>query len=200
MIETITLGKGQEHIGASPAVILYNPKFSHNVGAAMRAASCFGVEQVWFTGDRVSLESKKGARLPREERMKGYSSVELRHYDRPFDCFTSDIVPVAVEITETSEQLPTFVHPERAVYVFGPEDGSIPSKIKRHCHRHVMIPTRHCTNLAAAVYIVMYDRLVKRQALGLEPVVATCDLLNEDRGWSDPTDLWGVDGQIGEKG
>jgi hypothetical protein len=29
-------------------------------------------------------------------------------------------------------------------------------------------PTRHCTNLAAAVYTVLYDRHAKRVAAGLE--------------------------------
>jgi tRNA C32,U32 (ribose-2'-O)-methylase TrmJ len=50
------------------------------------------------------------------------------------------------------------VHPENAVYVFGPEDGSIPPVFRRHCHRFVSIPSKHCLNLAAAVYIVLYDR------------------------------------------
>jgi hypothetical protein len=34
----------------------------------------------------------------------------------------------------------------------------------------VIIPTRHCTNLAAAVYTVLYDRHAKRVAAGLEPI------------------------------
>jgi hypothetical protein len=32
--------------GIAPAVALVDPKFSHNVGAAVRAASCYGVRQV----------------------------------------------------------------------------------------------------------------------------------------------------------
>ena len=32
-----------------------------------------------------------------------------------------------------------------------------------------MIPTRHCTNLAAAVYTVLYDRHAKRVRADLEP-------------------------------
>jgi tRNA(Leu) C34 or U34 (ribose-2'-O)-methylase TrmL len=54
-----------------------------------------------------------------------------------------------------------FQHPDNAVYVFGPEDGSIPQVLRRHCHRFVKIPAKHCTNLAAAVYIVLYDRAYK---------------------------------------
>lgn len=39
-----------------PAIALVNPKYPHNVAAALRAASCFGMKQVWFSGDRVALE------------------------------------------------------------------------------------------------------------------------------------------------
>lgn len=189
--------KSAKPVGITPAVALYNPKYAHNVGAAMRAASCYGVKQLFYSGDRVSMESKKGARLPREERMKGYQDVELRQVDYFFDCFEKGTVtPVAIEVRDNSEQLPTFEHPENALYVFGPEDGSIPSVYLQHCHRFVMIPTRHCTNLAAAVYTVLYDRHMKRQLAGLEPIVATKDLLAENRGYEDPNDLWGVEGNI----
>ena len=103
----------------------------------------------------------EGQRLPREERLKGYKDVELRQFDYPFEHFDRTVTPVAIELVDNSECLMDFEHPENAVYVFGPEDGSIPQVMRQHCHRFVKIPTRHCTNLAAAVYIVMYDRAYK---------------------------------------
>ena len=156
--------------GRPPAVILIDPKFPHNVGAAVRAASCYGVGQVWFTGDRVQLVGERRFRLPREERMRGYQEVELRHSEVPFDAFDRRTVPVAVELRRNAESLIDFVHPEHAVYVFGPEDGSLDRAVLGLCHRFVVIPTRHCTNLAAAVYTVLYDRHAKRVTAGLEPV------------------------------
>lgn len=92
--------------------------------------------------------------------MKGYADVEMRQYDYPFDQFDR-VVPVAVELVPGAESLVDFEHPENAIYVFGPEDGSLTSVTLRHCHRFVKIPTRHCVNLAAAVYLVLYDRMVK---------------------------------------
>lgn len=154
-------GKGKKKEGRTPSIILINPKFPHNVGAAVRAASCFGAHQVWFTGNRVSLDPEKGQRLPREERMKGYNKVDLRQFDRPFEQFGKGVTPVAIEVRENSEKLPDFVHPENAVYVFGPEDGSLERVTTNHCHRFVTIPTFHCMNLSAAVYVVLYDRMVK---------------------------------------
>jgi tRNA(Leu) C34 or U34 (ribose-2'-O)-methylase TrmL len=156
--------------GRAPAIVLIDPKFPHNVGAAVRAASCYGVGQVWFSGDRVQLVGERRYRLPREERMRGYQDVELRHTDQPFDAFGRDAVPVAVELRRNAEPLISFDHPEPAVYVFGPEDGSLSRAVLGLCHRFVVIPTRHCTNLAAAVYTVLYDRHAKRVAAGLEPM------------------------------
>ncbi len=147
-------------LGEVPAIVLINPKFAHNVGAALRAAACFGIPQVWYTGDRVSLDPTKGERLPREERMKGYKNVVLQQFDYPFDQFT-DAQPVAVEVCENVESLPDFEHPENPVYVFGPEDGGLQRVTLQHCHRFVMIPTKHCLNLATAVTAVLYDRMVK---------------------------------------
>ncbi len=155
-------GKNKKREGITPAIALVNPKYPHNVGAAVRAASCFGIKQIWFTGNRVSLTPDKSYRLPREERMKGYKDVELRQHDYFLDEFPiGTVTPVAIELRKNSEFLPNFIHPENALYIFGPEDGSLKSVHLQHCHRFVVIPTRHCVNLAAAVYMVLYDRMVK---------------------------------------
>jgi tRNA(Leu) C34 or U34 (ribose-2'-O)-methylase TrmL len=147
----------------TPSVILHNPKYPHNVGATVRACSNFGAKAVLFTGDRVSLEpnKKKGYRLPREERMKDYQDIVLLHDQYPFNRFAKDVVPVAVEKRENAESLTYFQHPENAVYVFGPEDGSIPQVMLRHCQRFLVIVSKHCLNLGAAVNVVLHDRIVK---------------------------------------
>jgi tRNA(Leu) C34 or U34 (ribose-2'-O)-methylase TrmL len=63
-----------------------------------------------------------------------------------------------------------FEHPADATYVFGPEDGNVPKGALSVCHRFVSIPSHHCLNLAAAVYTVLYDRVVKRWAHHQEPL------------------------------
>jgi hypothetical protein len=59
---------------------------------------------------------------------------------------------------DSAETLGEFVHPPRALYVFGPEDGSLDRGLLAACHRFVQIPSRSCLNLAAAVNVVLYDR------------------------------------------
>jgi tRNA(Leu) C34 or U34 (ribose-2'-O)-methylase TrmL len=169
--------------GRPPAVALIDPKYPHNVGAALRACSCWGLRQLWWTGDRVTQQVPRGERLPREERMKGYRAVELIRDDRVFDRFAAGgVTPVAVELRPAAESLVEFEHPADALYVFGPEDGSLPKPVRLLCHRFVVIPTHHCLNLAAAVNVVLYDRRLKRHLAGLEPLGSMREILREHRG------------------
>lgn len=178
---TTIVGKNSPPAGDPPAIALWNPKYPHNVGCAIRAASCFGFNQVWFSGNRVSLTPDKKYRLPREERMRGYKDVNLYQYDNFFDQFPK-LPIVAIELKDNSENLLTFEHPDKALYVFGPEDGSLNGVALRHCHRFITIPTKHCTNLSAAVYIVMYDRMMKRYLNGQDELKPINEYLTEGRG------------------
>ena len=181
--ETKRLIVGKKGIyGETPAVLLVDPKYAHNVAAAVRGASCFGFKQVWFTGNRVQLSD--GQRLPREERMRGYDEVTLVQNDYPFDCFPAGVTPVAVEVRPNSESLPEFEHPENPLYVFGPEDSGLQRVVLQHCHRFVSIPVRHCMNLSAAVYVVLYDRAAKRRRAGLEDMSTIKDTIAEGRSWA----------------
>ena len=173
------------------AVALINPKYPHNVGASLRACAAFGATELYVTGQRAQWETTgKGQRLPREERMRVYKDkVDLIRTERPFDdalrnsvLFNERLVPVAVEISTTAEPLATFEHPANALYVFGPEDGSIPRVSRRFCHRFIIIPSDHCLNLAAAVSCILMHRRIQRQLLGVEPILASYDTIQEDRG------------------
>ena len=77
----------------------------------------------------------------------------------PFGC-----IPVAVEMHARARPLESFVHPERAIYIFGPEDGSVQKSIVERVPIVVQINTNRCMNLAAAVNVVLYDRAAKRQS------------------------------------
>lgn len=77
------------------------------------------------------------------------------------DFIPFDAVPVAVDLVDDAVELPHFIHPQRAFYVFGPEDGTLGKATLEWCKHKVMIPTRNCMNLAATVNVVLYDRLAK---------------------------------------
>ena len=68
---------------------------------------------------------------------------------------------VCIELVEGAIALPAFVHPDHALYLFGPEDGSLDQVLIDRADAVVFIPTTGCLNLAATVNVVLYDRLAK---------------------------------------
>lgn len=76
----------------------------------------------------------------------------------PYDC-----VPVVVELGPRATPIQDFKHPERAFYILGPEDGSVPKDISARCKHHVYIPTAGCMNLAATANVILFDRMMKRK-------------------------------------
>lgn len=153
------------------AVLLINPKVTHNVGAALRACHIFEAGILRWTGTRIagqiSLAQEGKDRLPREERMKEYSHVDWGESPadlgmRPMEEFPY-FTPVGVEIVDGAEFLDQFEHPSHAIYVFGPEDGDLPKGIRTACHRFVRVrtPNRTPLNLGNAVNLVLYDRWLK---------------------------------------
>lgn len=149
------------------AVALVRPKYAHNVGNVLRSCSVFRAPNLLWTDERVPHPREWGAsaRLPREERMKLYRTVSMDTV--PSQAVLLDepvrhgLTPVAVEVRDDAEDLVWFEHPKRAVYVFGPEDGSLDRGVLSACHRFVRIPTMSCLNLATAVAVVLYDRQAK---------------------------------------
>lgn len=138
------------------AIGLHLPKTALNVGSVLRAAHCYGVSLVAHSGERYGRVST--------DTMHSYRHIPLVRCDDlhaiiPFDC-----VPVAVDLIEGAESLVTYKHPERAIYIFGPEDGTLGAKVTGWCRDRVYVPTAHCMNLAATVNVVLYDRLAKRGA------------------------------------
>ena len=157
---------------AAPAIVLHEPKYPHNVGQVVRLASAYGIGQVWYSGERI--RRALGGRLPREERMKRYEDVLLVNHPDPLARLCGALPkarPVAVELRPGSESLVDFIHPDALaeddrqhgppIYVFGPEDGSLPGPMMKRCHRFVVIPSFECLNLAASVATILYDRMAK---------------------------------------
>lgn len=140
------------------AIGLHRPKNLHNIGGVLRAAFNYDAALVAIAGDRSW--SKNGIHHPTntikaERHIPVIRGSELRDLI-PFDC-----VPIAVDLVDDAIPLHSFQHPQRAFYVFGPEDGTLGAKVLNWCEYRVMIPTRNCMNLAACANVVLYDRQAK---------------------------------------
>lgn len=135
------------------AVGLHLPKNAANVGSVLRAATCYGAALVAVSGRRFSQASTD---TPKSHRHLPLLTVDDLRSVIPYDC-----VPVAVDVIDGARPLPGYVHPERAFYVFGPEDGTLGPSVLSWCRDVVYVPTGVCMNLAATANVVLYDRMAK---------------------------------------
>lgn len=139
------------------AIGLVQPKWSENVGGVFRAAQCYGASLIVIEGKRFERQAADTTKAWRHTPLIRTASV--------LDCTPYATIPVAVELCDDTESLVDFIHPERAFYIFGPEDGSVPNRVLENCAVRVQVPTRFCMNLAATVNVVLYDRLAKATRL-----------------------------------
>jgi len=136
------------------AIGLFQPKNNINVGSVMRAAGVYGSALVVTSGTRYKRASS--------DTMKAVRRIPLLRVDDLKEAIPFDCVPVAVDLVDGATSLKDYKHPERAFYVFGPEDGTLGKQVLSWCRDVVYIPTEGCMNLAATVNVVLYDRQAKR--------------------------------------
>jgi len=129
-------------------VFLYNPKYIENLANVVRSCACFGLNRVYYSGDRINLNQK---RVPRGLRM--YKEIELINNLPSFN----NKYPIAVEVGDYT-RLHKFssLLEKNIILVFGPEDGNIPSHILSLCFDFITIDTLHPLNLANCVSILLY--------------------------------------------
>jgi len=135
---------------------LIDPKTPTNVGAIMRAAGCYQANGIRYTGERFGYASKYHT-----DTNNVTGTMPLLHVDDMLAGLPDGMKVICVELAEGATSLPEFLHPDHAIYLFGPEDGSIPQHIIDAADSVVYIPTIGCMNLAATVNVVLYDRLSK---------------------------------------
>ncbi|WP_432822611.1 RNA methyltransferase [Trichloromonas sp.] len=141
---------------ASVSIGLTNPQSPVNVGAVMRAAGCFRVDSVFYTGKRYALS----ARFNTDTRGAS-QAIPLTGVSCLLESVPEETKIVCVELVEGAIPLPEFLHPDRALYVFGPEDGTLSQEVIDRADAVVYVPTVGCLNLAATVNVVLYDRMAK---------------------------------------
>ncbi len=138
------------------AIGVYNPKAKENIGTLWRSAFAFGASYIFTIGKRYQKQPGDTTCAWKHIPLFDYESLDLFCQHSPKDCCL-----VGIEIVDGARPLPTIVHPERAIYLLGPEDGSLPPEVLERCQIITRIDTRFCLNVAVAGSIVMYDRNIK---------------------------------------
>jgi tRNA G18 (ribose-2'-O)-methylase SpoU len=126
-----------------------------NIGNLFRSAHAFGASFLFTVGADVSRLKAPSDTSAAPDSLPTYHFASADELVLPGECAL-----VAVELVDDAVQLPSFRHPKRAAYLFGPERGAVSPALLARADRRVKIPTRFCINLAAAGVVVMYDRMI----------------------------------------
>jgi tRNA(Leu) C34 or U34 (ribose-2'-O)-methylase TrmL len=131
------------------------------MGSILRAAGCYQAQSIRYTGERYAR-----AKAFSTDTKNAHLNIAVTQVPAVIDpVIDKQLTKVAIELVEGATPLPLFEHPENALYIFGPEDGSIEQDVIDQCDHVVYIPTVGCMNLAATVNVLLYDRLAKTEVM-----------------------------------
>ncbi|MEZ4868122.1 MAG: RNA methyltransferase [Caldilineaceae bacterium] len=142
---------------------VYQIKRGANVGMLWRSAYQLGAAFLFTIGTRYKPQADDVFKSWREIPLFRYDTFAQMQGAAAYSC-------QLVGIEMGGVPLPDFVHPERAIYLLGAEDGGLPKEIQTHCHQVVSLPAVRLAsyNVAVAGTLVMYDRMVKRRWLNVD--------------------------------
>ena len=146
------------------AIALDRPKFESNVGGAMRAAACFGASTIFLNAKRELIPIIKKFKNISADVCKAWRHIPTVRVDNILESIPFGAVPIAVEIDDKAKSIHNFYHPERGLYIFGPEDGNISKEIMDKCSYKIFIPSKFCLNLACAVNVVLFHRNMQMES------------------------------------
>lgn len=132
-------------------------KFEVNIGTLWRSAYNMGAAFIFTIGKRYQHQHSDTTQSWRHIPLLTYRDMKDFKDHIPYSCPV-----IGIELVENAQPLESFTHPPRAIYLLGPEDGSLSPKAVETCHYLVRINSVHCLNVAVAGSIVMYDRNQKR--------------------------------------
>ena len=128
-------------------IVFYEPKFSENIGTVIRSANCFGAIFIGIIGKRY--KKQVGDTMTTEKHIPFYEYTDLNDFLIHVP-IKSEIIACEVD----GKDIRNFKHPERAIYIFGGEDRTLPIELSNR----IKIETSHCLNMAVAASIVMFHR------------------------------------------
>lgn len=131
-------------------------KTEANVGTLWRSAFAMGASFIFTIGHRYPKQSTDTTQSWRHIPLLEYSDIADFKDHIPYDCQV-----VGIELLEGARSLETFSHPLRAVYLLGPEDGSLSKEAQKLCKHIVKFNSTYCLNVASAGTVVLYDRQMK---------------------------------------
>ena len=135
---------------------IQNGKTPENLGVLWRSAQNMGASFIFTIGNRYAKQAC--------DTHKAIGAMPYFHYET-FENFFNNLpkgaMLVGVELDEKAEQLETFGHPRRCVYLLGAEDHGLSKIAIEKSHYLVKFKSELSLNVSVAGSIIMYDRQVK---------------------------------------
>ncbi len=132
---------------------IQNGKTPENLGVLWRSAQNLGASFIFTIGNRYAKQAC--------DTHNAVKSMPYFHYES-FDDFFKNLPKgariVGVELTDNAEDLETFHHPRRCVYLLGAEDHGLSNQAIENSHFLVKFKSQLSLNVSVAGSIVMYDR------------------------------------------
>mgnify|MGYP003333227676 CR=1 FL=1 len=133
-------------------------KSAQNIGTLWRTAYAFDASLLCTIGRRYDRQVT--------DTVKAMNHVPLQHFTAfddfcgalPFECQL-----IGVELDPRAKPLRAFHHPERAFYLLGAEDHGLSNAARAKCHSLIVLPGRHCLNVAVAGSIVLAHRVMQQE-------------------------------------
>jgi tRNA G18 (ribose-2'-O)-methylase SpoU len=135
---------------------IFRGKTNENLGTLWRSADLLHASFIFTIGGRYRKQSSDTSLAFRRIPLYNYATFEDFYQNMPYNCLLT-----GVEIDERSEDIQTFKHPERCIYLLGSEENGLPERIIAKCHKLIRLPGRSSFNVAVAGSLVMYDRFIK---------------------------------------
>jgi 23S rRNA (guanosine2251-2'-O)-methyltransferase len=142
------------------ATVLHNLKSPENTGLIVRTHVAFGGDKLVMIGpDPWRFKKSTQAFSRRLEQMTDI--VHLKDDDSFFNwCSHEEFTPVAVEISENSHYLPSFIFPSSPAIIVGHEGIGLPADFLARCSAVVTIPQFgpvECLNVAISCSLAIYE-------------------------------------------
>jgi len=154
------LGKGYFGVGVERSSKL------GNAGNLLRTTHAFGGQFfVFFTPVFTMKDVRSVDTSSAADHLPIYHHTSVADYTRP-----TGLQIVGVELVEDGIALPSFRHPRRALYLLGPEKGSLSAATQAACDFIVHIPMSFCVNVGVAGAIMLYDRMLSLGRFAERPV------------------------------
>ena len=133
-------------------------KSTQNIGTLWRTAYAFDAALLCTIGRRYDRQVTDTVKAPRHVPLQHFLTLEAFWAALPFGCQV-----VGIELDPRAKPLRAFHHPERAFYLLGAVDHGLTKDARARCHALVVLPGRHCLNVAVAGSIVLAHRVMQHE-------------------------------------